>query len=255
MILCEKIMKHENTVDFWDDVAEDWEIQVGTDGDANRRLNSDPVLWQFAGDVNGLKVLDAGCGTGYFSGLLEKKGAVVTGVDFSEKMIRIARKNNPEIDFDVDSCSELSSQANECFDLLIANYVLMDVEDLESAVNAFYRVLKPNGVAVLVFSHPCFPQARRFTSQETGKLCYAWKNNYFERVRCVDPPWNHFRSEFIWFHRSLSDYWRAFKSAGFAVIDFEEPRIKEDRYEFATNQKMLESCTTRPFSVAFKLKK
>lgn len=57
----------EETRDFWDRVADDWQIQVGDDGDSNRILNSDPVLWEFAGDVRGLIVLDAGCGTGYLS--------------------------------------------------------------------------------------------------------------------------------------------------------------------------------------------
>ena len=44
---------------FWDRAAADWLIQVGDDGDTNRRLNSDPVLWHFVGDVRGKEVLDA----------------------------------------------------------------------------------------------------------------------------------------------------------------------------------------------------
>ena len=36
-------------------------------------MNSDPVLWELAGDVRGLAVLDAGCGTGYLSGKLRDK--------------------------------------------------------------------------------------------------------------------------------------------------------------------------------------
>ena len=36
----------------------------------------------------------------------------------------------------------------------------MDVPDLEGALNAFNRVLKLNGNAVLVFDHPCFPQGK-----------------------------------------------------------------------------------------------
>jgi NMT1/THI5 like protein len=57
----------EETRDLWNRVADDWRIQVGDDGDGNRTLNSDPVLWKFAGDVSGLTVLDAGCGTGYLA--------------------------------------------------------------------------------------------------------------------------------------------------------------------------------------------
>jgi len=95
------------TRDFWNRVAADWRSQVGDDGDGNRVLNSDPVLWKFAGDVNGLMVLDAGCGTGYLSKKLRDQGARVTGIDFSERMIEIARTQNPDMDFRVDSCSEL----------------------------------------------------------------------------------------------------------------------------------------------------
>src|SRR5690349_14465802 len=60
---------------------------VGLDGDRNRMLNSDPVLWRFAGDLRGLKVLDVGCGTGYLSKHASARGAMVTGVDLSERMI------------------------------------------------------------------------------------------------------------------------------------------------------------------------
>jgi len=98
----------EETRDFWDRVADNWRIQVGDDGDGNRILNSDPVLWKFADDVSGLTVLDAGCGTGYLSKKLWDHGARVTGIDFSERMIAIARAQHPAMDFRVHSCTELA---------------------------------------------------------------------------------------------------------------------------------------------------
>ena len=105
----------------WNLLAEDWRIQVGTEGDSNRRMNSDPVLWELAGDVRGLAVLDAGCGTGYLSGKLRDKGARVTGVDFAGRMIEIARADYAGIDFRVDSCTELATCADGQFDLVVAN--------------------------------------------------------------------------------------------------------------------------------------
>jgi len=245
----------DETRDFWNRAAEDWRVQVGHTGDMNRVLNSDPVLWQFAGNVANLDVLDAGCGTGYLSKQLHDRGARVTGIDFSDRMIAIARAQYAAIDFRVDSCSTLATIGDAQFDLLVSNYVLMDLPDLQTAVDAFHRVLRPGGAAVLVFSHPCFPQGGATTHNESNNIIYRWKSSYFDPRKCVDPPWAHFTTDFIWFHRPLSDYWKAFKNAGFAVTDFEEPRIAPERYPLAPSPHKLKNSKTRPYSVAFQLQK
>jgi SAM-dependent methyltransferase len=242
--------------DFWNSVADDWRIQVGDEGDENRRLNSDPVLWKFAGDVRGRRVLDAGCGTGYLTKKLHDSGAHVTGVDFSNRMVEIAREANPQLDFRVDCCSELRTCNDDEFDLLVSNYVLMDVAELDGCVRAFARVLKPRGVAVVVFSHPCFPQGRaRIVEGDSRRLTYAWDFSYFERRRCTDPPWSHFKEEFIWFHRPLSDYWDAFRAAGFTIDEFAEPRISDETRGLARDDQTRKQHATRPYSVAFRLRK
>jgi SAM-dependent methyltransferase len=240
---------------LWDRLADDWQIQVGDEGDANRRLNSDPVLWAFLGDVSGRRVLDAGCGTSYLSRQLAERGAVVTGVDVSERMIALARASSPGLDVRVDSCTTLRTIEDGAFDAVVANYVVMDVPDLPATIAAFHRALRPGGIAVLVFSHPCFPQARATVASPGGKVAYHWPFSYFEPRTCVDPPWKHFTSHFVYFHRPLSTYWKAFRGVGFEVVDFEEPRIEPERYALAESPRQLASCRTRPYSVAFKLRK
>lgn len=241
--------------EFWNRVAHDWDIQVGDEGDSNRIMNSDPVLWKFAGNVAGLTVLDAGCGTGYLSRKLQERGACVIGIDFSKKMIEIARAKSQNIDFRVDSCSDLATVDDDSVDMVIANYVIMDTPDLAGTVQAFNRVLKTDGIAILIFSHPCFPADWVTELPDSDAIQYQWNFPYFEQRKCIAPPWGHFTSEFIWFHRPLSDYWKAFKRGGFAVVDFEEPRATEDRYHLAKNERQLKKSKSRPYSVAFKLQK
>ena len=91
-------MKKQNAsgitpLECWDQKAQEWDGWIGKEGDFNRRYNTDPVLWRFLGDVSGLAVLDAGCGTGYLCNKLAQKGARVTGVDFSPRMIEVAKRN------------------------------------------------------------------------------------------------------------------------------------------------------------------
>tara|TARA_B100001123_G_scaffold446035_1_gene599215 strand:- start:1195 stop:1638 length:444 start_codon:yes stop_codon:yes gene_type:complete len=145
--------------------------------------------------------------------------------------------------------------SDEEFDLLISNYVLMDMPDLDGAVDSFYRVLKPKGVAIIVFSHPCFDVGNSESLEGGTRRTFTWEHPYFEIGRRVDKPWSHFTDEFIWFHRPLSDYFKSFKRAGFLIEDFEEPRIQEDKYHLVKDERKLSQLSSWPYSVVFKLNK
>ena len=88
-----------------------------------------------------------------------------------------------------------------------------------------------------------------------GGVSYDWPEPYFDPRPHIEPPWGHFRSTFLWFHRPLSAYWKAFRQAGFAVEDFDEPRITPERYALAQTTRRLANSLSRPYSVAFKLRK
>ena len=209
----------------WDAKAEEWDRHVGEDGDRNRVMSSDPVLWRMLGDVDGRRVLDAGCGTGYLSVQLARRGAQVVGVDLSPEMVRLARaraaRAGVTADLHVDDAQALTTIADASFDRLVSNYVLMDLADHEAALRAFRRVLRPDGVAVLIFLHPCF-DVPAGPERLDGAVRYTWPWPYVDRRRFTS-RWGPFATEFIGFHRSLADYWRAIRAAGFAVDELDEP--------------------------------
>src|SRR4051812_4835609 len=117
-------LDEDDVRELWDRLAEEWQGQGGDDGGAKRRLNFGPVLWAFLGEVAGRRVLDAGCGTGYLSRQLAARGAVVTGVDVSPRMIALARAASPDLDLRVDSCATLATVADGAADAIVANYVV-----------------------------------------------------------------------------------------------------------------------------------
>ncbi len=92
------------------------------------------------------KILDLCSGTGDLAGLLKKEypQAEIVGVDFSPKMLEIARKKHPDIEFLETDCTQLPFE-DESFDLCIISFGLRNIEDLDKALKEIYRVLKKGG--------------------------------------------------------------------------------------------------------------
>ncbi len=95
---------------------------------------------------NGEKILDLGCGYGFYTDYFGSIGANAVGVDGSEKMIEIARKQYPLSDFRImDITKPLEFEKNN-FDIVFSNQVLMDVENIDFVLSECKRVLKSGGL-------------------------------------------------------------------------------------------------------------
>ena len=249
----------KDVIRSWDDKSIEWDTWIGDDGDNNRMYNSDPVVWEMLGDLDKKIILDAGCGNGYLSVKMAKAGAIVTGVDVSENMILYAKekarkekeKKNLELFFLCDSCSNLATQHDDFFDIVVSNYVLMDVSDVENTIKSFYRVLKKGGVCINIFSHPCFGNPNLPERLEDNSVRFSWTTSYFDSLK-FKQEWGPFKSEFISFHRPLSFYFKIFKEAGFSIIDFREPVVDNDSN---IDPEIIKRFRMTPYSVAFKLEK
>ncbi len=245
---------------IWDNRAEEWSVYLGDKGekDPNRFFQSDPVLWRMLKEIKELTVLDLGCGEGYLSRELAKKGAQVIAVDISENLIEIARKKSLaeglDIDCRVENSQMLQSIPEGTIDRIVCNYVLMDVPDLKKTVQEMYRVLKPQGEAVVILSHPCFPMYAIERPLDLT-ISYGWKAPYFKEHTMKMPIWRpHFTEGFTMFHRPLSTYWKTFKKSGFKVIDFDEPLFSEDALD-QMGHELAAKFSSMPHSVAFLLYK
>ncbi len=91
-------------------------------------------------------VLDVGCGAGIKTRYISDRGFGVSGMDFSEKMIDIARRENPEIDFKVGDVYELDKVSGN-FDGVFAQAVLLHIPKARAmeVLEKMKSRLKPNG--------------------------------------------------------------------------------------------------------------
>lgn len=95
-------------------------------------------------NAHNVKVLDLCTGTGDIARFIDKSCEVI-GVDFSDKMLEIARKKYPWINFIEGDCTNLPFEDNY-FDVVTISFGLRNIENYDNALDEIYRVLKPNGL-------------------------------------------------------------------------------------------------------------
>lgn len=91
-------------------------------------------------------VLDLCCGTGDLAGLIKKiqPQACVTGIDFSENMLDIAKDKYTNVQFFQGDATSLPYEDNT-FNIVTMGFGLRNIQNAEKAVEEVYRILKPNG--------------------------------------------------------------------------------------------------------------
>ena len=131
--------------DFFDEVAHrEGQYNVFTDA-GNMRIVRACVA--FGGLKPGNSVADLGCGTGVFTRILHDFGFHSKGLDMSDGLIRLARRDNPEIEFVVGDVEKMPFDS-ESLDGVFLSGILHHLPDPSTCAREVRRVLKPGGVFV-----------------------------------------------------------------------------------------------------------
>ena len=127
------------------------------DGDRNPLvLLEEPHVARLLGDVRGLSVLDVGCGTGRHALRLAKRGAQVTGVDFSAGMLGKARQKSgaEKVTLVEHNITASLPFAPASFDRVLSCLVLDHVPDVRVFFAELRRVCRRTGFVVASVMHP-----------------------------------------------------------------------------------------------------
>lgn len=210
--------KKESVKKEWNDAAESWADFVRKGKDYYRDELNNPATFKLIGDVKGRLVLDLACGEGYNTRILARKGVKVTGVDYSEKLIELAKREEAKeklgICYHVLDATDLKELSSNHFDLVTCFMSLQDIENYKGAISEVARVLRNRGRFVFSIPHPCFETISATRSYfEVIKYSVQWKMK-----RLAKP----FRTTS--FHRTLTDYFDALYGSELFVSRLVEPR-------------------------------
>lgn len=133
------------TIKVYDEIADTYSVDMEEYTPIKERVKFASLI------IPGGKILDLGCAAGRDSLYFKSAGFHVIGVDLSEKLLSIARKKDPKIEFIKQDIRKLTFSVRS-FDGIWACAVLLHLKRKEAykALNDIYKLLKPNGILFIM---------------------------------------------------------------------------------------------------------
>lgn len=216
---------HENRR-YWDEQAHEW-VAAG-----ERNWASAEPTWGIWGvpeselemlptDMTGMDAIELGCGTGYVSGWMARRGARVVGIDNSEQQLATARRLAAEHCVEltlIHGNAETVPYPDASFDFAISEYGVVIWADPRVWMPEAWRLLRPGGLLVMLGTSPlavaCTPLDGSNITDRLARPYFGMHRLDWTEVE-VDPGG-------IEFNLTLSDWMRLFRDTGFEVLDFIE---------------------------------
>lgn len=203
----------------WDESAAAWIAHIGDSGDFGRRFVLDSPMVDRIRSRGFSRALDVGCGEGRFCRMMRAEGIATIGIDPTVALVQRAQLLDPDGDYRIGRAASFDLGEAE-FDLVVSYLTLIDIDDLDGAIDNMSRALRPGGTLLVAnltsFNTAGMPQGW----QHSGRTIQFSIDRYLE-PRAIWLTWNGIRIR-NW-HRPLQTYMQAFLKAGLVLRDFAEP--------------------------------
>ena len=135
---------------------------------------------------NKTEIADFGCGPGLYTNRLAERGAIVTGIDFSENSLNYAKQVAADKSLNVKYVlmNYLDFETMDRFDLItmiMCDFCVLSPEQRKKMLSKFRSILKPDGSVLLdVYSLNSFNQKEESATYELNQLNGFWsKEDYY----------------------------------------------------------------------------
>ncbi len=211
-------------LDAYETMAEEFNARIETKS-YNAYLER-PATLSLLPKVKGRQVLDAGCGPGLYAEILLEKGATVTAIDISPKMIDLAKQRlGKRASIRLANLEEpLDFLSDKSIDVILSSLVLDYVKNWDRLFLEFARVLRDDGALIFSIEHPAAKWANPEHPRRTIK-----PKNYFA-LELVEFVWTGFGKPVPVqsYRRPLSTLFESLRSAELYIDKLIEAQPTED---------------------------
>ncbi|MEM9106759.1 MAG: class I SAM-dependent methyltransferase [Pseudomonadota bacterium] len=220
--------------DIWDADAANWvefargrwglEMpEWGTWGNREEELNLLPQ------DMTGMDAIELGCGTGYVSYWMTRRGAQVTAIDISNEQLATARKLATEYSADItfiEGNAETTDLPDASFDFAISEYGASIWCEPAKWLQEAWRLLRPAGRLVFLGNHPL----SLICSPLNGSPADRTLHRPYREMWGADWTQVEFEPTGVCFNLTMSGWMDLFKDIGFDVTKYQELYAPEGEY-------------------------
>jgi len=188
------------------------------------RLGYDNLI-TYLNPIMNKSILDYGCGSGTFCRFLSEKKAIVTGVDISENMIKVAKDTNTDgINYFQITSGNLDFLPENTFDYVVSNFVFCTIstrQEIIKVMNSINRVLRKNGSLIIMNTNWDKSNGQEFISFKLRYSKSLFPGKPVTAVIKTEPPI--ILKDYYW---SKANYSELLTESGFEIRGISEPLAK-----------------------------